>query len=46
LHISFKLAAKEGARYTGLLKANEEVVAKNVTENIYDRHFKRLFVES
>ncbi len=46
LHISFKLAAKEGARYTDLLKANEEVVAKNVTENIYDRHFKRLFVES
>ena len=46
LHISFKLAAKEGVRYTDLLKANEEVVAKNVTENIYDRHFKRLFVVS
>ena len=46
LHISFKLAAKEGARYTDLLKVNEQVVAKNVTENIYDRHFKRLFVES
>ena len=46
LHISFKLAAKEGVRYTDLLKANEQVVAKNVTENIYDRHFKRLFVES
>ena len=46
LHISFKLAAREGTRYTDLLKTNEEVVAKNVTENIYDRHFKRLFVES
>ncbi len=46
LHISFKLAAREGTRYTDLLKINEEVVAKNVTENIYDRHFKRLFVES
>ena len=44
LHIAFKLAAKEGARYTDLLKANVEVVAKNVTENLYDRHFKRLFV--
>ena len=44
LHIAFKLAAKEGTRYTDLLKANEEVVAKNVTENIYDRHFKRLFI--
>jgi len=44
LHIAFKLAAKEGARYTDLLKTNSEVVGKNVTENLYDRHFKRLFV--
>ena len=44
LHIAFKLAAKEGARYTDLLKANAKVVGKNVTENLYDRHFKRLFV--
>ena len=44
LHIAFKLAAKEGVRYTDLLKANSEVVGKNVTENLYDRHFKRLFV--
>ena len=44
LHIAFKLAAKEGARYTDLLKANSEVVGKNVTENLYDRHLKRLFV--
>ena len=44
LHIAFKLAAKEGARYTDLLNANAEVVGKNVTENLYDRHFKRLFV--
>ena len=44
LHIAFKLAAKEGVRYTDLLKANSEVVGKNVTENLYDRHFKRLFL--
>ena len=44
LHIAFKLAAKEGVRYTDLLKVNSEVVGKNVTENLYDRHFKRLFV--
>ena len=42
LHIAFKLAAKEGVRYTDLLKANSKVVGKNVTENLYDRHFKRL----
>ena len=44
LHIAFKLAAKEGTRYTDLLKANAEVVGRNVTENLYDRHFKRIFV--
>ena len=43
LHIAFKLAAKQGNRYTDLLKANEAIVAKNVTENLYDRHLKRIF---
>ena len=43
LHIAFKLAAKQGSRYTDLLKANEAIVAKNVTENLYERHFKRIF---
>ncbi len=45
LHVSFKLAAKAGARYTDLLKANEAIVAKNVTENIFDRHMKPLFLD-
>ena len=44
LHIAFKLAAKEGTRYTDLLKANELIVGKNVTENLYDRHLKRIFI--
>jgi hypothetical protein len=44
LHVSFKLAAKAGARYLDLLKSNETIVAKQVTENIYDRHLKPLFV--
>ena len=44
LHVGFKLAAKAGDRYTDLLKANEEIVGKNVTENIYDRHLKPLFL--
>ncbi|MCE9551959.1 MAG: hypothetical protein K8T91_01090, partial [Planctomycetes bacterium] len=45
LHVSFKLAAKTGPRYTDLLKANADVVARNVTENIYLRHLQPLFVE-
>jgi hypothetical protein len=44
LHVSFKLAAKKGQRYLDLLKANEEIVGKNVTENLYARHLRPLFV--
>ena len=44
LHVSFKLAAKAGARYLNLLKANEAIVAKQVTENIYERHMRPLFI--
>ncbi len=44
LHVAFKIAAKKGDRYLNLLKANEAVVARNVTENLYDRHLRPLFV--
>jgi hypothetical protein len=43
LHVSFKIAAKEGQRYLDLLKANEEIVGRNVTENLYARHLRPLF---
>ncbi len=46
LHIGFKLAAKKGQRYLDLLEANEEIVGRNVTENLYQRHLRPLFVES
>lgn len=45
LHVSFKLAAKVGARYTDLLKANEAIVAENVTGNLFDRHMRPLFLD-
>jgi len=44
LHVAFKLAAKEGRRYTDLLAANREVVAKQVTENLFERHMRPLFL--
>lgn len=44
LHVSFKVAAQAGSRYTDLLVANEGIVAKQVTENIYERHMRPLFV--
>jgi tagaturonate epimerase len=43
LHVSFKVAAKQGGRYTDLLVANREIVARQVTENIYERHLRPLF---
>ncbi len=46
LHVSFKVAAKQGRRYTDLLEANREVVARQVTENMFDRHLRPLFLGS
>ncbi|MEO6804298.1 MAG: tagaturonate epimerase family protein [Granulicella sp.] len=44
LHVGFKVAAKMASRYLDLLEANETVVAKNVTGNLYDRHIAPLFL--
>lgn len=44
LHVGFKVAAKMGRRYLDLLEANEPVVAKNVTENLYERHIVPVFL--
>ena len=44
LHVGFKIAAKMGPRYIDLLEANEPVIAKNVTENLFDRHIAPVFL--
>jgi hypothetical protein len=44
LHVGFKVAAKMGPRYLDMLDANEEVIAKNVTENLFDRHIAPVFL--
>jgi len=44
LHVGFKVAAKMGQRYLDLLDANEAVIAKNVTENLYNRHIAPVFL--
>jgi hypothetical protein len=46
LHVGFKIAAKMGRRYLDLLEANEAVIAKNVTENLYSRHIAPVFLGS
>ena len=44
LHVGFKVAAKMGKRYLDLLELNEAVIAKNVTENLFDRHIAPVFL--
>jgi tagaturonate epimerase len=46
IHVGYKIAAQMGDRYLKMLKTCERSVAKNVTENLYERHLKPLFVES
>ncbi|HWY30940.1 MAG TPA: hypothetical protein VNX46_09310, partial [Candidatus Acidoferrum sp.] len=46
LHVSFKVAAKFGDRYLKALKKHEEFVARNVTENLFERHMKPLLLGS
>jgi hypothetical protein len=44
LHVGFKVAASMGPRYLEALQANEGVIAKNVTENLFERHIKPVFI--
>ncbi|MDW5266867.1 MULTISPECIES: tagaturonate epimerase family protein [Acidobacteriaceae] len=44
LHVGFKVAAKLGDRYLKALEANEAVVAKNVTTNLFERHIRPVFL--
>lgn len=46
LHVGFKVAAKMGRRYIDALEANEAVVARNVTTNLFDRHIRPVFLGS
>jgi hypothetical protein len=44
LHVGFKVAAKMGDRYTNELDEHEDVIARNVTTNLWDRHIKPVFL--
>ena len=44
LHVGFKVAAKMGPRYLNLLESNEPIIARNVTENLYNRHIAPVFL--
>jgi hypothetical protein len=46
LHVGYKVAAQMGDRYTRMLDACEESISRNVTENLYARHIKPLFLRA
>jgi hypothetical protein len=44
MHVAFKIAAKMGPRYIAMLEQHEDVVAENVTGNLFDRHIRPVFL--
>jgi len=44
LHVGYKVAAQMGDRYYDALKTFEADVSRNVTENLWERHIKPLFM--
>src|SRR5690606_4922773 len=44
LHCSYKIAAEKGSRYLDALEKYSDLAGRNVMENLYKRHIKRLFI--
>jgi hypothetical protein len=45
LHVGFKVAAKMGPEYLEMLDRCEATISRNVTENLFERHIRPLFLE-
>lgn len=44
LHVGFKIAAKMGDRYLEMVGECEVTISRNVTENLFDRHIRPVFL--
>ncbi|MFN8209078.1 MAG: tagaturonate epimerase family protein [Bacteroidales bacterium] len=44
IHVAYKVAAEYQNVYVQMIKANEEIVGRQVTENLWERHIKKIFV--
>lgn len=44
LHVGFKVAAQLGETYTAALVAYQDVIGRNVTGNLFERHIRPLFL--
>jgi hypothetical protein len=45
LHVGYKIAAEMGTSFSNALEKHEDIIAQNVSENIYERHIKPIFME-
>jgi hypothetical protein len=45
LHVGYKVAAKMGSRFLDALETHHLMVARNVTENLYERHIRPIFLD-
>jgi len=43
IHVGYKIAAEYSNIYINMVNRHEEIVAHQVSENIFDRHIRRLF---
>lgn len=44
IHVGYKVAAEMGPRYLNALDQFADVIAPNVTANLFNRHLKRVFI--
>lgn len=44
LHVGYKIAAEMGIDYLNAVEKYEKIISQNVTENIYERHIKPIFI--
>jgi len=43
IHVGYKIAAEMGERYLNALDKHSRVIGRNVTENLFERHLKKVF---
>jgi len=43
IHVGYKVAAEMGEEFLEMVRKHKDIVAEQVTTNIYERHIKRLF---
>ncbi len=45
IHVGYKVASEMGQDYLAMINTHHNIVGQQVTENIFDRHIMRLFVD-